>query len=85
MASHERTGNEGDNIVSLAGLLSSLLIYNKLGGCFDDNAVDSLGRVALIMRDLYEHSGECLLVAVRLKQLSAPLVLPLAAACHADI
>lgn len=58
MASHERTDNEGVNIVSLAGLLSSLLIYNTMGKCVNENAVTSLGKVALIIQDLYTHSGE---------------------------
>jgi hypothetical protein len=60
MASHERTRKEETNIVSLAGLLSSLLIYNKLG-TFDDTCVNSLAKVAMVMEQLYTCSGALLL------------------------
>eukprot|EP00775_Hariotina_reticulata_P001183 gene1183-1520_t len=51
-ASHEQTNDSEATLVALAGLVSSLLIFNQ-NNCFDENAVNSLFQVALIMRDLF--------------------------------
>jgi hypothetical protein len=59
MASFEREDGQSTNIVSLAGLLLSLLIYNQRG-TFDENCLNSLGKVAVVMSDLYTHSGKFL-------------------------
>lgn len=55
-ASYEQTAQSSATIVSLAGLVSSLLIYNKRG-VFDENCVESLFSAAHIMEKLFEADG----------------------------
>jgi len=56
LASYEQTTEEGTTIVSMAGLLSSMLIYNQLG-TFNEKCLDSLLQVAGLMHEIYTQSG----------------------------
>jgi len=56
-ASYEQTAQASATIVSIAGLVSSLLIYNKRG-VFDENCVDGLFAAANIMGQLFEAGGK---------------------------
>jgi hypothetical protein len=55
-ASYEQTEQSSATIVLLAGLVSSLMIYNKQG-TFDENCVKSLASAALILEKLYSAKG----------------------------
>lgn len=55
-SSHEQTAQTAATIVALAGLVSSLLIYNKQG-VFDETCVEGLFSAAHIMQKLFETDG----------------------------